>query len=86
MLNGGHHGHLLDKPNAHCLLELCAHSLPVYQHAANISESVQESVHQNFKGWMEKNSNHDAHITAVQMALTKDWASRLYALWYYYDK
>ena len=86
ILNGGRHGHLLDKPNAHRLLELCAHTLPVYQHAANISESVLESVHQNFKGWMEKNSNHDAHITAVQMALTKDWGSCLYALWYYYDK
>ena len=65
ILAGGLHGHLLDKPNAHRLLELCAHALPVCQHAANISESVLESVHQIFKGWMEKNSNHDAHITAV---------------------
>ena len=81
--NGGRHGGLLDKPNAHRLLELCAHSIPIFQHASNISELVLESIHQNFMGWLERNSNANAHITAFENAIAKDWSTRLYALFTY---
>lgn len=82
--NGGRHGSILDKPNVHRLLELCANSIPIFQHATNISELVLESIHQNFKGWLERNSNHNSHITAFDNAIAKDWAIRLYALFNYF--
>jgi len=82
--NGGRHGGLLDKPNAHRLLELCAHSIPIFKHASNISELVLESIHQNFKGWLERNSHPNSHITALENAIAKYWSTRLYALFIYF--
>ena len=72
---------MLDKPNAHRLLELAYHTIPMYGHALNISELALEQVHRNFKEWLEKNTHDDAHITAVEIALSKDWGMRAFSLY-----
>ena len=79
--SGGKGARVLDKPNAHRLLELAYHTIPMYGHALNISELVLEQVHRNFKEWLEKNTHDDAHITAVEIALSKDWGMRAFALY-----
>jgi len=70
----------LDKPNAHRLIELSVHTLPIFDHALNVSEMVMEMAHRIFKEWLEKNTHHDSHISAVELALSRDWSARLYSL------
>ena len=70
----------LDKPNSHRLLELCVHSITTYGHAQVLSELVLERTHRMFKGWLEKNSNPDSHLTAIDNALARDWMGRLISL------
>jgi len=77
----GQKGAVLDKPNAHRSLELCVHTIPNYGHARNCSEMVLEMMHRTFKQWLETNTNADAHITAVERALARDWLGRLYSLY-----
>jgi len=77
----GQKGAVLDKPNAHRALELCFHTIPNYGHARNCSEMVLEMMHRTFKQWLETNTNADAHITAVERALTRDWLGRIYSLY-----
>ncbi len=79
-LKGGRLASILDKPNAHRLLELAMHTIPMFKHGRNVSELVLEMVHRVFKEWLQNNPNHDAHISAVEIALARDWSARLYAL------
>ena len=81
----GRHGHELDKPNAHRLIELCVHTVPIFGHTLLVSELVLEMFHRGFKKWLETNPNHDAHVTAVEVALGRDWGARLYALHMYWS-
>ena len=78
--NGGTWAKELDKPNSHRLLELAFHTIPMYGHALNVSELVLEQVHREFKDWLEKNSHHDSHLSAVENAVGQDWLRRVYAL------
>ena len=73
-------GAILDKPNAHRAVELSMHTIPTFGHARNCSELVLESMHQVFKGWLERNPHQDSHLTAVERALTRDWNGRVFAL------
>ena len=82
--HGGRLGKVLDKPNAHRLVELCVHTIPLYGHALFVSELVLEMVHRDFKKWIEKKTNHNSHITAVELSLRRDWGDRLYALYMYW--
>jgi len=70
----------LDKPNAHRLLELVFHTIPTFGHARNCTEMVLESLHQVFKKWLPKSTHQNCHISAVERALSCDWAGRVYTL------
>ena len=72
-------GAILDKPNAHRAIELVVHTIPSFGHATNASEMVLESMHQVFKGWLEKNPHPTAHLTAVERALARDWMGRAFS-------
>ena len=63
---------ILDKPNAHRLIEFAQHTIPTYGHALNVSEMVLEQAHRNFKGWLEVNTNPGSPITSVELDLAKD--------------
>ena len=39
-----------------------------------------EMAHRIFKEWLEKNTHHDSHRSAVELALSRDWSARLYSL------
>ena len=78
--SGSGSGAVLDKPNAHRAVELALHTIPTFGHARNCSELVLEMTHQVFKGWLEKNTHQCSHITAVERALARDWAGRVFAL------
>ncbi len=80
-IRGGRQREILDKPNAHRLLELVHHTLPMYKHCLNVSELVLEMVHRTFKEWLDRNTHHDAHITAIEVAAARDWGNRLYCLY-----
>jgi len=77
----GERAMVLDKPNAHRALELCAHTIPNFGHARNCSEMVLEMVHRTFKEWLEVNTHADAHLTAMERALGRDWLGRIHALY-----
>ena len=70
----------LDKPNAHRLLELAFHTIPTFGHARNCTEMILEGMHQVFKKWLQKSTHQNCHISAVERALTGDWAGRVFAL------
>ena len=75
---------VLDKPNCHRLLELCGHTIPSFGHTRNCSEMILEQMHQTMKRWLSDNRNPDAHLTAVDNCLARDWASRFrstYDIW-----
>ena len=78
--SSGVHAKHLDKPNAHRLIEFVYHTVPTFGHALNVSEMVLEQAHRHFKGWLEKNTQRGAHITAVELDLARDWMNRVYAL------
>ena len=75
------YGKALNKPNVHRAIELCLLTIPSFGHARNCSEMALESEHRNFKRWLEKNSHADAHLTAVERSLLKDWLSRCHGLY-----
>ena len=75
--NNGNVGSILDKPNAHRLLELCVHTIPLFGHARHVTELVMENTHKEFKGWLEKNSHPDSHLSGVDRLLRRDWLSRV---------
>ena len=79
-------GAVLDKPNAHRAIELVLHTIPTFGHAKNCSEMVLEHMHQVFKGWLERNTHQDSHLTAVERALMMDWMGRVYALYKVWEK
>jgi len=81
ILQVGDRAKMIDKPNAHRALELCAHTIPNFGHARNCSEMILEMMHRNFKSWMEHNTNSNSHITAVDHAVVRDWMGRLYSLY-----
>jgi hypothetical protein len=67
----------LDKPHAHSLLELYAHTLPAFGHVHHIQELVLESVHQPLKRGIRSYNHRNEQGFAVSAALTSDWKSRL---------
>ena len=71
---------VLDKPNAHRLVELGVHTVPNFGHGRNCSEMVLEQVHRHFKGSLEKNTHAHSHLTAMDKAVSRDWLSRLHVL------
>ena len=70
-------GKILDKSNAHRLLELIVHTIPAFSHAAQVAELVLENMHQQFKTWLEKNTHPGSHLTAVDRLIRRDWLSRI---------
>jgi len=76
---GGKDAGILDKPNAHRLLEFAYCTLPTFGHTLNVVELVLEQAHRLFKEWLEKNTNHNAHLSAVDIAIGKDWMTRAFA-------
>ena len=77
----GKHSRVLNKPNVHRALELCILTIPSFGHARNCSEMVLESTHRSFKRWLETNTHGNAHITAVERTLLKDWLNRVHGLY-----
>ena len=75
------HRKVLNKPNVHRALELCILTVPSFGHARNCSEMVLESTHRSFKRWLETNTNANAHITAVERTLLRDWMNRVHGLY-----
>ena len=73
-------GKILNKPNFHRAIELCAHSIATYGHAKQCSEMVLEMAHRKFKKWLETNSHPNAHITGVERAIFADWQNRVATL------
>ena len=74
----------LDKPNTHRLLELVITTIPMYGHGRLCSEMVLEHTHTFFKKWLERNTHTNAHLTAMEKALSRDWMwrfSSLYSMW-----
>jgi hypothetical protein len=67
----------LDKPNAHRLLELYAHTLPAFGHVHHIQELVFESAHQPLKRGIRSSNHRNEQVFAVSAALASDWESRL---------
>ena len=77
-------GAFLDKPKTHRLLELVLTTIPMYGHGRLCSELVLEHTHTLFKGWLQSNTHTNAHLTAMEKALSRDWMwrlSSLYSLW-----
>ena len=77
-------GAFLDKPNTHRLLELVQTTIPMYGHGRLCSELVLEHTHTLFKSWLQNNSHTNAHLTAMEKALSRDWMwrlSSLYSIW-----
>ena len=77
-------GKILDKPNAHRLIDLAMHTIPTFGHTRQCSELILETTHRVFKEWLEKNTHAASHITAIERALIRDWTGRLYALYKYW--
>lgn len=73
-------GKYLDKPIVHRLLEIVMHTIPLYGHARICSEMILEHTHQQFKSWLQRNTHCDAHITATEKAVSKDWLWRISSL------
>jgi hypothetical protein len=67
----------LDKPNAHRLVELYAHTLPAFGHVHHVQELVFESAHQPLKRGLRNSNHRDEQVFAVSAALASDWESRL---------
>ena len=74
-------GAIVDKPITHRLLELVSSTIQMYGHARICSEMVLEHTHQQFKKWLANSTGTDAHLTAMEKALGRDWLWRLSALY-----
>ena len=77
-------GSILDKPITHRLLELVKTTIPAYGHARLCSELVLEQAHQQFKKWLVSDTHPDAHLSAMEKAVGRDWfwrLSSLHSLW-----
>ena len=79
--SGGRLKEELDKPNAHRLIELSEHTISIFKHALNVSELVLEMAHRVAKEWLERNTHADSHVTAVELAIARDWSARLLAMY-----
>lgn len=73
-------GVILDKPITHRLLELVYTTIPAYGHMRLCSELVLEQAHTQFKRWLVLNTHTNAHITAMEKAIGRDWMWRLACL------
>jgi hypothetical protein len=67
----------LDKPNAHRLLELYAHTLPAFGRVHHIQELVFESEHQPLKRGIRSSNHRNEQVFSISAALASDWESRL---------
>lgn len=73
---------LIDRPNAHRLLELAHHTIPTYNHALYVCELVFESSHQPLKFFLSRNTTTNSHLYSVHLVLARDWLQRIWALWH----
>ena len=80
----GNNCRLLDKPNIHRLLELTVTTLPLFGHGRILSELVFEMVHFFFKKWFEENPHSDSHLSAIDLALSRNWCSNFYVAYNIY--
>ena len=76
---------LIDRPNSHRLLELTAHTIPLYSHLYFICELVFEATHQPLKFFLSRNHTASSHLHAVHMILARDWLIRINAFWTMYN-
>lgn len=74
-------GKYVDRPNTHRLLELTAHTIPLFSHVYFVCELVFESSHQPLKFFLSRNYSSGSHMQSVYMILAKDWLIRLWSLW-----
>lgn len=75
---------LKDRPNSHRLFELVVHTIPLFGHGKIVSELVLELTHAFFKSWFKQNTHSSSHFTAVDLFVTRIWASHvlvLYHMW-----
>lgn len=82
----GPSGKCLDKPNSRRALELCMLTFTNYGHVNNCSELLLGMTYRKFKGWLESNYHADAHITAVERAISSNWLGRLGILFQMWSK
>lgn len=71
----------VDRPNAHRVLELVHHTIPLFNHVTFVCELVFEAAHQPLKFFLSRNTTLNSHLHAVQLVLAKDWMVRLWSLW-----
>lgn len=83
--NNGEIGKIVEKPNVHWAVELCVHTIRNSGHGRNYSEMVLEMYHRVFKEWLEIYLHEDAHLKAVERALSRDCLGRLYVLYKRWD-
>lgn len=63
---------VLDKSNAHRLVELGVHTVTIFGRTLFVSELVLEMAYSEFNKWPEINGHHNFHISAVDIALGRD--------------
>jgi len=68
---------LVDKPNAHRLLELYVHTIPAFGHARHIQELIFEHAHQPLKRIWEQHNPHNRHYAMVREILYDDLFHRI---------
>lgn len=68
----GHHEYVVDKPNAHKLIELCVHTFTIFGHARSVSETVSKMIHNGLEKWLEINTRHNSHIFAIIKTFVRD--------------
>lgn len=68
---------ILDSPNLPCMLELFAHTIPLYGPFLDVSELALEFYHEVLKRGLEYSTHIYLHVTAVQHALATYWQTRI---------
>lgn len=68
----------IDPPNAHRLLELYTHMVPLLGHALFLSRLTLEANHQPLKYSISKDTDSRSHISPVPTLIMKAWFRRIY--------
>lgn len=76
-----HNGAKLRRPNIHCALELCAHTIPMLSYRHNVSELALGIFHWKCKCGLGRNTHNDSHVTGKEIVLGKDWSTRVYHIY-----
>lgn len=73
----------IDSPNVHRMIELVVNTIPTFGHSLMFAELPFEAFHQNLKANISKNTNSNAHNSAMKSVLLTEWlraiASELYS-------